>query len=336
MTRTGNLIISLDFELHWGAVECWSLASMKPYFDNTRLAIPAMLQLFEANGVKATWATVGFLFAKDKTQLLNFIPEERPTYTNEKLSCYRLFDNGEVGESETSDPYHFGYSLIKKIVSTQGQELASHTFSHYYCNELGQNVQQFEADLNAAQKIARQNFGIKLRLLVFPRNQFNSGYLNAAYEVGIRVVRSNPDVFFWQTSRKINALMRAADTLVPISKSLSFRFSPGNTSPTVLPANRFLRPYSHKEKWIQQLKFRRVKAEMSYAAKNVRNYHLWWNPHNFGHYTTQNMEYLAAIIRHYKYLENKYGFATKCMADYIPAGTSTRILPSGVPLAANE
>ncbi|MGN6436601.1 MAG: polysaccharide deacetylase family protein [Agriterribacter sp.] len=334
--KPGNLIISLDFELHWGAAERWNLALMKPYFDNARKIVPSTLQLFEANSIKATWATVGFLFARERAQLLECMPHEKPVYVDPMFNSYSLFEKNQVGENETSDPYHFAYSLIKKIVDTQGQELASHTFSHYYCNEAGQNVHQFEADLHAAQKIARQNFGVELKSLVFPKNQFNALYLQAAHSAGIKIVRSNPDVSFWQVRKKYNPLLRAADTLFPISKPLSFRFSPGNTSPTLLPASRFLRPYSHKEKWIQHLKFRRVKAEMSYAAKKGRNYHLWWHPHNFGHYPTQNMEYLAAIIKHYKYLQNKYGFASKCMADYVPANAATHLRTSTVSVAAKD
>lgn len=328
--KPGNLIISLDFELHWGAAERWNLELMKPYFDNTRRIIPLMLQLFEANNIKVTWATVGFLFAKNREQLLEFLPQEKPAYVDPMFNSYNLFHKNKVGECEASDPYHFGYSLIKKILNTEAQELASHTFSHYYCNEPGQNVQRFEEDLNAAQKISRQNFGIELRSLAFPKNQFNARYLTTAYNAGIKIVRSNPDVSFWQVRKKYNPLLRAADTLFPISKPLSFRFSPNDhESPILLPASRFLRPYSHKERWIQFLKFRRVKAEMSYAAKTGRSYHLWWHPHNFGHYPNENMEYLAAIIKHYKYLEGRYGFASKCMADCIPASNHTFLLSSG-------
>lgn len=203
--KPGNLIISLDFELHWGAAERWNLELMKPYFDNTRRIIPLMLQLFEANNIKVTWATVGFLFAKNREQLLEFLPQEKPAYVDPMFNSYNLFHKNKVGECEASDPYHFGYSLIKKILNTEGQELASHTFSHYYCNEPGQNVQRFEEDLNAAQKISRQNFGIELRSLAFPKNQFNARYLTTAYNAGIKIVRSNPDVSFWQVRKKIQS-----------------------------------------------------------------------------------------------------------------------------------
>ena len=64
--KTGKLYISLDFELHWGAAERWDVKEMADYFDNTREGIPKMLALFEVYEIAATWATVGFLFAKNK------------------------------------------------------------------------------------------------------------------------------------------------------------------------------------------------------------------------------------------------------------------------------
>ena len=63
----GALVISLDFELHWGVRDKRPVDG--PYRENllgAREAIPRMLDLFEEFGVAATWATVGFLFAKNR------------------------------------------------------------------------------------------------------------------------------------------------------------------------------------------------------------------------------------------------------------------------------
>lgn len=64
--RRGKLVISLDFELHWGGAEKWNLKEKEDYFKATRELIPDILKLFRDSSVHATWATVGFLFAKDK------------------------------------------------------------------------------------------------------------------------------------------------------------------------------------------------------------------------------------------------------------------------------
>lgn len=313
----GKFIISLDFELHWGGTEKWDLNQKKSYFLDTRNSIPEVLRMFKENNVKATWATVGFLFAKNKKQLLSFCPEIKPTYDNPILSSYNCFD--EVGENEDDDPFHFAYSLIQQILDIPGQELGSHTFSHYYCNEKGQTLEQFEADLKSAQTIAKENFGVSLKSLVFPRNQYNENYLKAAQKNGIRVIRSNPDVWFWENTKgKITPLFRAMDTLMSISKPLTFKgkMLKQNDDIVELPASRFFRPYKDQEKIIQKLKLKRIKDEMTFAAKNKLDYHLWWHPHNFGENIVENMKQLKEVIRHYSFLHDKYGFQSATMEDY--------------------
>lgn len=315
--KKGALIISLDFELHWGAVEKWDLsqASVQKYFKTTRESIPKVLELFNKFSIHATWATVGFLFSKNKEQLEKFSPTLKPTYLKECLSYYKIFDTG-VGNNEKEDPFHYAGTLIDKIISTPNQELATHTFAHYYCKEKGQTIMQFDEDLKAAQNIAKENYGVKLESLVFPRNQFNLDYLKIAKKNGIRVVRSNPNVWFWRRQNKLTPIVRAFDTLMSVSRRrLSFKLSEDNYKQGVLllPASRFLRPYISKEKVIQKVKINRIKKEMTYAAKNNEFYHLWWHPHNFGNSMETNLFFLEEILIHYQYLNKKYNFTSITM-----------------------
>lgn len=313
----GKFIISLDFELHWGGAEKWDLSKMQSYFLDTRKSIPYVLNLFEENGIEATWATVGFLFAKNKKQLLEFCPKNKPTYLNESLSYYNYFE--EVGNDEIDDPFHFGYSLIQKILNTKGQELGTHTFEHYYCNENGQTIKQFEEDIIAAQSIAKHNFDIVLESLVFPRNQYNRQYLEIAFKHGIKVVRSNPNVYFWKdTYGRFKPILRAFDTLLPISSTLTFDDDVIlNNEMIEIPASRFFRPFKNNEKIIQRLKLNRIKNEMTFAAKKGRNYHLWWHPHNFGENIIENHKQLIEIVKHFKYLEKEFDFKSVNMATFI-------------------
>src|SRR5690606_37960370 len=102
-------------------------------------------------------------------------------------------------------------------------------------------------------------------------------------------------------------IARAFDTLFPISKKLSFKNKDiKNVNGVVLlPASRFFRPYSSKERLIQKFKIQRIKNEMTKAAQKGENYHLWWHPHNFGHYPTENMVQLKQILDHFQYLKEK-------------------------------
>jgi hypothetical protein len=81
----GALVISLDFELHWGVRD--KSAPDGPYRENllgARKAIPRILDLFEEFDVAATWATVGFLFAESRREREEFSPVVRPQYTDTK------------------------------------------------------------------------------------------------------------------------------------------------------------------------------------------------------------------------------------------------------------
>ena len=129
--RPGVLVVSLDFELHWGVRDRWSVGDHRARLLGAREAVPAMLELFEAFGIHATWAIVGFLFFEGKRELLDALPSRRPAYVDPALSPYAGL--AAIGASERDDPFHFAPSLIRQIAHTPDQEIGTHTLSHYYC-----------------------------------------------------------------------------------------------------------------------------------------------------------------------------------------------------------
>ncbi len=318
---SSRFIISLDFELHWGGSEKWDLEPRKHYFQRTRQAIPKMLRLFGEYDVHVTWATVGFLFHATREDLLVSMPEKLPTY-NAPIAAYDYIRNPGIGDDEASDPFHFAPSLIRLILNTPGQELASHSYSHYYCNESGQTPEQFLADLQAAQRVAQKNFGVTLKSLVFPRNQFNEEYLAVCREAGITSVRSNPRDWFWhidstQSESRWKRLVRGADAFLPIGKRSSFRVDDlPESNPLLIPASRLLRPFTPKEARLNDWKLKRIFNEMEAAAKTGEVYHLWWHPHNFGNETEQNLADLRKILQHYQTLRDQYGMQSQTMAEF--------------------
>jgi peptidoglycan/xylan/chitin deacetylase (PgdA/CDA1 family) len=173
----GIFTISLDFELYWGVHDHRSLAAYARNLLGARYAIPRMLELFEHYGVHCTWATVGLLFFDRKAELMEHLPEPRPRYANPALSPYPRI--GQIGPNERQDPYHCGLSLIEQIRDCPGQEIGTHTFSHYYClepgeTEDGQCEATFRADLLAARRAA-ERLGITPRSLVFPPGDLSRG-----------------------------------------------------------------------------------------------------------------------------------------------------------------
>jgi peptidoglycan/xylan/chitin deacetylase (PgdA/CDA1 family) len=318
----GIFTISLDFELHWGGFEKWPLDKYRTYFTNTRKVIPEMLRVFEDAGVHVTWATVGILMHRTKGELFKNFPPVKPQYREKQLSAYHYIEKQGIGTDESSDPFHFAPTLVEQIIATSGQELATHTFAHYYCNEPGQTIESFREDIKAAKRVA-QTYGQNLRSLVFPRNQFNEEYLKACFEEGILIVRSNPLDWFWsigstQSESIWKRLNRGMDAYLPIGKRNTYRIDslqPRKGMPLCLPASRLLRPYNPRELFLNSMKISRIKSEMTRAAQNGEVYHLWWHPHNFGSYPGESLSGLREIVQHYSECQKRFKMKSLSMGE---------------------
>jgi Polysaccharide deacetylase len=313
----GVFVISLDFELFWGV---WDVTTKEKYGPNiygVKTVIPRLINLFNQYNFKVTFATVGFLFAKNKEDLLNYIPLLKPGYSNNNYNVYAK-EIMSIGDNETDDPYHFGYNLLEQIKQSHN-EIGTHTFCHYYCLEKGQNAQGFDADIKAANKIAGTN-NISLDSIVFPRNQVNKEYLAILKNNGIKCYRGNPKSWIYKP-RKFSdenpfiRLCRLIDTYLPISGYNTTLIERSGALPINIPASRFLKPYNKRLAWLEKIKLKRIKDEMTKAAKKNELYHLWWHPHNFSVNIEENFVTLTIILNHYKALNKKYGFTNLTMKE---------------------
>ena len=311
--KKGTLVISLDFELVWGLFDHIEIKDKVQYFNTTLEAIPQILTLFEKNSIHATWATVGMLFNENWDEWHANIPELVPTYERKALDPYEY---GKKHQKSGLDHFFFAPHLIKNIQSVKGQEIGTHTYSHYYCLEKGQTKAQFEADTNQGVKVA-QKFNIELKSLVFPRNQFNKEYLEIVAQKGIETVRSNPDFWYWDTTQKETLavkLVRSGDAFLPLGTKSYFAENMVNAKVLCQPASRFLRP-QHRITLLNNVRLNRIKGEMIHAAKNGAVYHLWWHPHNFGVDLFHAIQTLQAIAETFKFCSETYGMQSLTMKE---------------------
>lgn len=320
MTHAPALVISLDFELHWGVRD--HVSSESVYWSNlvgARDAVVGILELFREFEVAATWATVGFLFALDRDEQSQFSPPVRPTYRNRILDPF----SEAVGRDESDDPMHFAPSLIDLIRETPRQELGSHTFSHYYCLEPGQTAEQFSDDLLAAKAIAKAK-GVKLESLVLPRNQCNPEYLQVIREAGFTCFRGCESHWAYQSLSSRSSWMKRAFRLVDSFINLSGSHladwpSPGSPIPIDVPASRFLRPVTG-HRILDDLSHRRVANCLREAAKQNKIFHLWWHPHNFGKNTQRNLDWLRKILEVYRECFDSRGMKSLTMGEVADVG----------------
>jgi hypothetical protein len=310
----GAFVISLDFELLWGVRDKRTIADYGANIRGVRQVVPALLGLFAERNIACTWATVGLLFFATNETMRAALPGRQPRYADARLSSYEYL--AEVGADEERDPYYYGLSLIRRVLDHPGQEIGTHTFSHFYCLEEGGDTDAFRADLTAAQAAAG-GLGIKLASIVFPRNQVSSAHLAICRELGFRAFRGNERVWFHRARRdgEQNLLVRGsrlADSYLPIGGAHDHE--PSIVGGLVdVPASRFLRPV-RKNAVLERLRLRRITSAMEVAARRRRLFHLWWHPHNFGVNLQENLAFLRHILDHFRALQDRYGMRSMTMA----------------------
>lgn len=317
--QSPSLVISLDFELMWGVRDTRTVTQYGGNVLGVRAAIPEILKLFGRYRIRATWAAVGMLLFDRKAELLDHLPEVLPEYDARELSPYAAL--GSLGDTEEADPYHFGLSLARRVLETEGMDLGTHTFSHYYCLEKGQGVESFTADLDTARRRHEEVAGYGPRSLVFPRNQYNAKYLDACASAGIRVFRGNIDSLMYRgSSADLQTLpvraLRLADSYLNLSGDNAV--VPSVDSGLLnIRASRFLRPSLGAFSCLEQARLRRITRSMLAAARAGRHFHLWWHPHNFGIHLQRNLAFLERILQVHERLRGEFGVRSRNMADFV-------------------
>jgi len=310
----GAFVISLDFELHWGVRDHRTVENYRENLLGVREAIPLMLQLFERYGIHATWATVGFLFFTSIDDLIAAIPTELPHYQEPNLDPYAALS--ELGRNENEDPFHFAPTLIRRILTFEGQEIATHTLSHFYTLAPGPTLESFRADLRGAKSIAKQ-YNVDLKSIVFPRNQISCQHIRICAEEGLIAYRSIEADPLIKTGNGIyGRALRLADSYLALS-------SDGCVMPSLdeeynivrVPQSRFLRPWTAQLKMFETMRVKRIFDSMTAAARRHQTFHLWWHPHNFGLHLNENMAVLASIAKHFANLNHELGWPSLTMAE---------------------
>ena len=164
----------------------------------------------------------------------------------------------------------FAPELVRMILDCPGQELGSHSFSHYYACKAGQIPDQWRADLRAAKRIAFEKLGVIPRSLVFPRNQYSDEVIQIAGEEGFSAVRTNPKDWFWRDVEQesiLKKIFRTGDTLVNLGIKTSYHAPTFCREMALLPASRLLRPF-RTGSLFNMKRTNKIKDELKVALKN--------------------------------------------------------------------
>ena len=309
-----SFVISLDFELFWGVIKSRSINNYQSNVSNVSDVIPSILNVFHEYEIRATWATVGAILCEDFNHWEDLI--HRYYYKSS------IFENKDIKLSIKKNPHlFFSNHLVKLILNSLGQELASHTFGHYeHENKVG-FVQNFKKDMALCNMIMNDNHIIP-KSLVFPRNIINKMLIGTLSELDIKVFRGNQNHFLYRGGDIvpfgiIGKGLRYLDSSLNVSGLNPQKFSFDNGIIN-LPSSYFLRPIvsGNSKNTLNLLRLKRIKGQMSQAAKTNSLFHLWWHPHNFGSDLNENIYFLKQILDHFVDLNSEYGMVSMNMQDF--------------------
>ncbi|MEQ8156917.1 MAG: polysaccharide deacetylase family protein [Clostridiaceae bacterium] len=313
----GVFVISLDFEMLWGAIFNDSVKKgyeyRSPYVE---IIIPKLLALFDKYQIHATWAIVGGIACEDSKQML----EQSSRLVSNPYRNETLLEFISSIPSEKASLY-FRPDLVRMISNKPNQEIASHTFSHFYCYEHNEIGNKLAEEIVASQKILEGITHKKISTLVFPKNQINTLCSDIMQETGIKVFRGKQVSTQLVRNCKFSKLLHFMDAYLPIFSCSCYSHNTIYESKIInVRASRFWRTYYKPLFFLEFLKINRIKREMQYAARKNLVYHLWFHPHNLSSEYMRNLKTLDKIFEYYKELNIKYGFTSLNMGQCAEIG----------------
>ena len=315
--KPGTLVISLDFEMFWGLADFAREDEWAPIIHGVHDVVPRLLNLFQEFGVHATWATVGALMCDNKEEFINMLPYPHAAQTEKVIRRLQLSDDSQ---NPKLDKMLFAPELVEMIQGCDGQEIGTHTFSHYYCDDSTSEPVQFYRELEASRKLAEQK-GYSFNAAVFPRNQVSEAYVAEIQKTPIKCYRGVEGGWIAKVKDKLGILgvsLWYLDNYIPLQRPCSFKAGAiEKHRPVNIRNSRFFKPYRPKYKILEGLKIKRYCHEMKFAARHGEIYHIYWHPHNFAENTEINFEQMRTLLTHYRKMHDQYGMKSLNMTETV-------------------
>ena len=317
--KAGALVISLDFEMFWGIADFADIQEWAPIVERVHMVVPRLLELFQKHGVHATWATVGALMCEDRSEFLERLPKPVAPQTKTMLDKLGLMEPG--GGVLCPEHILFAPELVRMVASCEGQEIGTHTFSHYYCDDPTSNQEEFAAELKAAERIAKEK-GYPFLSAVFPRNQVSDRFVEVLERSTLCCFRGVERGWIAKNRPKLGKLgtiLWYLDNYLPLARACSFSQKDAEQIGSLMNVrnSRFFKPYRPQYRFAERLKLWRYKHEMKTAAKRGEVYHIYWHPHNFAENTEINFRQMEEMMFHFDRLHQKYGMQSRNMSETI-------------------
>ena len=308
--ENGIFVLSLDFEMMWGSIFNKNVYNgYATRCKNIEYILEGVMNKIQEYDIHATWATVGGIACSSKEEAC-------------ELASPRISDPyGELSLIDTIKdfpdslfPKYFDPAFVKKISETPGQELATHTFSHFYLDEHSDRYQKLDDEIKASKTIFNK-FNNQVNSIVMPKNQCDNEMLNILAKNQIYIFRG-PQVSSFFEKSKHRRIYRFLDAYFPICGSSLYSLKDiYNNGFYNVRASRFFRFYFSKLKFFEFLKLIRVKREIRKCAKKKLVYHLWFHPHNLGTNVNKNLRTLTNLFKYVCKMKKKYNLVSVNMRE---------------------
>ena len=200
----------------------------------------------------------------------------------------RLAPPKELPSLDPAGRLHFAPDLVELVARAPGQELGSHSFSHFFYGEPGFVCRDATADATAVAELFERKFGSPPRSFVFPRNQV--GFVDVLEQHGLRHVRTNPATAVWNAPIGV----REWGPLRAVRFAESFiGMSPARRAGAAVPASGLVRLN------LPEPLFRAHRVALARATSRLRDdefLHLWFHPHGLGDAPAQRVARLESVF----------------------------------------
>lgn len=303
----GYFVISLDFEGMWGSIGSQDSSGFSKRTKELPKIVSRMLHLFSKYKIHATWGIVGGLGCSNSREVLNHLKKD-VYYERWKLSIKEY-----VSMLQESNVSYFAPELVKMISNVPNQEIASHTFTHIYLDEKGEDTDLIWQDIIAAQYVL-EKYSKRPVTMIFPKNQYDPFINEYLQKASISIIRGNPEPILNIKNALLQKTINFTNCYFKLKRaSYDIEEIELNSGIFNVRSSLFFRTWYKNLCIFEPLKFWRIESEMNYAAMNGKVFHLWWHPHNMATRIDYNFKTLEKILYLFDKLNKRYNFQSSNM-----------------------
>lgn len=276
----GRLVISLDFEMHWGMQDLPVTRRQHLDFNAIGIVVDQILALFVKYNIHATWAVVGKLY---KEPLASALIDKIRMTPGQEIGSHSYSHLCVMDDNVNDECIQAEYSMALDVANQAGDSPVAVVFPR---NQYTDTV---------LDSIKRLGF---------------SSYRKA---LDHWLYAPQPSIQLLSFSRRFLRLLYA---YFPITRNhVVEAYKEKKTGLVAIPESCFLRPCFPMAGWLDCLRLWKIKRGMRRAACTGKLYHIWWHPHNFLSYTDQNLHFLEQILSYFTYLQKTYGMQSCTMGE---------------------